>query len=428
MGDQTRSELLGQAIIDATELRKAALKNAEELLVKRYSSVIEESIDSMLQEEDELLLGQNQEDPMASAGGMPPADPGMGGGMDAGMGGGAPALDIGADSPMDMPGMGGDAPAAAPANKEVEASKGATDVLKKLPTAAEASAPEITITLGDVIGNPEEGGEEGVDQTDEENIEDTLGDDNLVEPASGDDLMNLQEIKDILSEMTKVDVPDQHSGWQIGVNKEDAERRMEEKNLKDKLQEDEDCDSDCQPKDITMVNEDENCEEEENISTITEAVKIAIRESSKVFSKKINSLLSENKILREERTMYLQKVKKLKDVLSESNLLNTKLYYKNQVLQDPSLNERQKNEIVEAINKTDSKEKVKTIFEIRTSFGNAPVKRAGSKDELRAILESKNYLQTYPQRKQTETDNDLMLEERIKNRAQILAGIKKDED
>jgi hypothetical protein len=54
------------------------------------------------------------------------------------------------------------------------------------------------------------------------------------------------------------------------------------------------------------------------------------------------------------------------------NLQNAKLYYKNQALGSVSLNERQKNNIVEAISKAGSVDKVKIIFEtLQSAVGSS---------------------------------------------------------
>ena len=53
----------------------------------------------------------------------------------------------------------------------------------------------------------------------------------------------------------------------------------------------------------------------------------------------------------------------LKNKLNETNLVNAKLLFKNKALMNPSLNERQKNKIVEALSNASSVEETKTIYE-----------------------------------------------------------------
>jgi len=53
----------------------------------------------------------------------------------------------------------------------------------------------------------------------------------------------------------------------------------------------------------------------------------------------------------------------LKNKLNETNLVSAKLLFKNKALMNPSLNERQKNKIVEALSNASSVEETKTIYE-----------------------------------------------------------------
>ena len=57
--------LLEQAIVDAQELKEAALKSAESAILEKYSADIREAVDNMLEQEEEI-------DPLsAMMGGMP---------------------------------------------------------------------------------------------------------------------------------------------------------------------------------------------------------------------------------------------------------------------------------------------------------------------------------------------------------------------
>ena len=70
------SNLLEKAIVDAKALKEAALKNAEQLVIEKYSDEVKQAVTRLL-EQDDLGMG---------------ADPGMG--LDTG-------LDTGADLGMD---------------------------------------------------------------------------------------------------------------------------------------------------------------------------------------------------------------------------------------------------------------------------------------------------------------------------------------
>ena len=44
--------LLKQAIVDAANLKEAALKNAEQMILEKYSTEVKTAIDSLLEQED----------------------------------------------------------------------------------------------------------------------------------------------------------------------------------------------------------------------------------------------------------------------------------------------------------------------------------------------------------------------------------------
>jgi hypothetical protein len=51
------SDMLKQAIIDANALKEAAIKNAETLVIEKYSNEIKDTIDKLLSEEEAMALG-----------------------------------------------------------------------------------------------------------------------------------------------------------------------------------------------------------------------------------------------------------------------------------------------------------------------------------------------------------------------------------
>jgi hypothetical protein len=46
------SSLLEQAIIDAKQLKEAALKNAENLVIEKYSNEVKQTVQSLLEQEE----------------------------------------------------------------------------------------------------------------------------------------------------------------------------------------------------------------------------------------------------------------------------------------------------------------------------------------------------------------------------------------
>jgi hypothetical protein len=69
------SSMLEQAIVDAKSLREAAIKNAEETLVEKYSDDIKEAVEKLLEQDDQLMPA---EPPMLPDIGGAPEEAGLG--------------------------------------------------------------------------------------------------------------------------------------------------------------------------------------------------------------------------------------------------------------------------------------------------------------------------------------------------------------
>jgi len=86
-------------------------------------------------------------------------------------------------------------------------------------------------------------------------------------------------------------------------------------------------------------------------------------------------LVFENNHLKEKLQNYENVVGQLKESVTGVNLSNARLLYTNRVLRNTSLNERQKDKIVEAISKAGSVPEAKTIFETLQSTVESTPKR-----------------------------------------------------
>ena len=73
MGDNDMSSMLDQAIVDATALKEAAMKNAEAAIIEKYSQEIRQTVDSMLNEGAEENVDYAAESPPELTGA--PSDP-----------------------------------------------------------------------------------------------------------------------------------------------------------------------------------------------------------------------------------------------------------------------------------------------------------------------------------------------------------------
>ena len=126
--------------------------------------------------------------------------------------------------------------------------------------------------------------------------------------------------------------------------------------------------------------------------------------------------VQESKKLEDENKKLKELIYAMKEKLDESILSNAKLLYTNQTLTSASLNERQKNKIVESIQDADSVEEAKVIYETLQSAAG-PSTRKNPKSLSEAI--SRPSLNV-PRRRRENSRGESV----VKNRFQKLAGIK----
>jgi len=156
----------------------------------------------------------------------------------------------------------------------------------------------------------------------------------------------------------------------------------------------------------------------ENHTKLNETYKSTINENenkketiSDKAKKRFESLKKENKNHR-------QLVLTLKEKLDEANLSNVKLLYTNRVLNSISLNERQKDKIVEAVSKAGTVEEAKTIFEtLQSAVEGASSSKKASKSLNEAVANNSSAF--LPRREVKNSDPSLV------DRMQKLAGITK---
>ena len=98
-------------------------------------------------------------------------------------------------------------------------------------------------------------------------------------------------------------------------------------------------------------------------------------------------------------------------------MLNAKLLYQNRILDSVSLNERQKDRIVEAIQNTNSVEEAKVIFEtLQSTVGTA--NRHKAPESLNEVV-TRSSSAFLPRKEEKRKDNDPFAE-----RMKALAGLK----
>lgn len=107
--------------------------------------------------------------------------------------------------------------------------------------------------------------------------------------------------------------------------------------------------------------DEEEVEESEGVDV--DALESGFQKKEEALKNIINQMAERLKAHESNETNYKSVIHRMTTRLAEVNLSNAKLLYTNRVLTNTSLNERQKNKIVESIESADSVTKAKTIFE-----------------------------------------------------------------
>ena len=150
---------------------------------------------------------------------------------------------------------------------------------------------------------------------------------------------------------------------------------------------------------------------------LAQAAATEAREENDELRKAVEELSESNTNLKKSNKTLKETVLKMKDAFDEMSTSNAKLLYTNRILSSPSLNERQKESIVEAINKAGSVDEAKVIFETLQSTGGTSRRRQAPKSLSETIQRSSTTVlpRRQPEKRTTDTAID---------RLQILAGIK----
>ena len=156
----------------------------------------------------------------------------------------------------------------------------------------------------------------------------------------------------------------------------------------------------------------QDSERRERHDEMQKAIK-KLQESNEKLENNINNAKRDKKEL-------INAVGKLKDKLNESNLANAKLLYTNKVLMTDSLNERQKNKIVEALSNSESVEEAKVIFETLQSATGSTIKNKKPESLSEAMNKTTSTLILSHRKRDREntTQNDSSVD-----RWKILAGL-----
>jgi len=326
--------MLEQAIVDAKALKEAALKNAEQAVIDKYSTEIKAAVEELLESNESLeTINEDMEIPYAS-------DP-----------------DLTEDKPVEM---------------ELEFEFNPEDFrldLESIKAQAEADPesageqPQDTESLAQDVGlgsdepmeaEPAGGGDMG-------------GLEGLLQEGEEDDLINellslLEEDEDmIIDESLVVDVGEVKHGHFVtdnGARKYDAEMEMAAQQ-----------------------------------ST-------AHKEAADELEKQVGELKNSVLMYQDKQDQMRSVLDDMKGKLEEMVLQNARLLYSNKVLRDASLNERQKDKIVEAIATAETLKEAKTLYTTLKETTVGTRKERGPKS-LSESVQRKQVLSAHlPRRKQ----------------------------
>ena len=377
------SNLLKEAIVDASALREAALKNAESSVIDKYSAEVRATLNQLLEQDD--LMGMDL-DAVADAGAADPM------GADAG-----PDPIAGAEEPA----MGAAPEAADPAAAASPADESLEEDLEDVPVAA-------TDNIGDMDG---------------QNLKDIPGEGDPVEVTL--DLGTLKESVAALQAEIEEDLTFDEYTLIDMLKEEAAEDEKEGVNaaemsgdddagIDSAAEEDADAADSSGPKGSTIAEDEEIGISDDMIDEIAERLTVdmgatlsgwagrssesikyelaralAARRSTDVqddldiMRKAQEELVFENKRLKGRLSQYEQVTGELKETLQTVNLSNARLLYTNRVLRSTSLNERQKTKIAESISKADSVAEAKTIYNtLQSTMEEAPKRAPQSLSEV----------------------------------------------
>ena len=357
--------LLKQAIVDAANLKEAALKNAEQLILEKYSNEVKTAVDSLLEQEEAPAPGT---DPAATA--EEDAEP-------------TQFEEENVITPSYMEGEAitskdGETSFATPDEGEtIDINISPEELAQFLRDAEQNDVGQyIDPKLDDLQNQLDDEVEVDITQLADLADEEELGmDDDEIELPD-----NLEDLEKMVAEALNVDYKPQPHGQIGGLEQVEYEAAIDmalAKAMSDEMQ-------------------DENEELQNNLEELEEEVK---------------NLTTENKKF---KSVTLQ----LKDKLEESIITNAKLLYSNRVLISASLNERQKKQIVEALTKAHTVDEAKTIYETLQSTVAASKSAPQSLSE--AVNRQAGRSTTLPRRSPKKEN----LNEGALSRMQRLAGIK----
>jgi hypothetical protein len=385
--------LLKEAIADAKAVRETALANAKIALEEAFTPKLQRMLSAKLAQEDgepeaaedeDLEEQADTEEPMEDTSDLPAEESGDEAYEDDGVEDGMSEDEVDENDDMEEPmedtsPMGEGEEAEEDEDFEEDEDLPAEDELpaEEDEEAYEDDELDLEAIIRELEADADEDEEPVAEQSDSSDIGE---DDNVVEPAEGDD-----EEKDETDD----------SSAAPGAENEDDE-------VVDDLDEGEEAEEDEEPLDLeSIIKELEDEMEGEEAEEDEEPAE----ESAKAKLAKVNADLAEHRKV----------VRYLSSKLHEVNLLNAKLLYTNKLFRAHSLKENQKLRVIETFDRAKNLREVKLVFTtMAESFGSTP----GKKRRMTENVASRPTASTKPSRKVI-TEGQVLA-----NRFKKLAGIK----
>jgi hypothetical protein len=310
------SSILEEAVIHANTLREAAIKNAEQIVIEKYSSDIKDAVEKLLEGTEEVM----QSIPYAHEELLTTEE---------------------TSKPVELP------------LKDVTGK----DELKE----------ELDIDIDNIKSLLGESSEEDDDEDGEEESalkETQMSPDGDYEEESLYEVESFDDEEEDEGELEEGDI--YHFGSNIHQEEED------ESNLGESIH----FDTKVVPTGWMGANQ-ATLGEAELVDMVARIAKESMEEERKAHKEEVKKAQKEKEAMKakldesnKKLNQLTQVVQSLKDKLVESNTTNGKLFYTNCVLKDPSLNERQKEKLVENLSKAESLEQAKVIYETLNSVGS----------------------------------------------------------
>jgi len=361
------SSMLEQAIIDAEQLKETAQRTAEEAVIEKYQSEIKNAVDAILEqqivEQEEAAMVIDEE---------------------------------GAKVVEDLP------------SAQLDEEDNIVEInLDKLEEMIAQEVEEGTISASDMLEREEvlEDLEEELDEEIEldEDIDDLLEDEELDEDLSLEEII-AETLEDMLSEDDDI-LEEDEDLFEEEEAEEDKESKGEKKTKSLAKQ--------APPHDEITQADFKNLKP--GVKYVKESSKL--QRENKTLIKEQTRMSSKVQLLENKLDKYGTVINQLKQKLDESNLTNAKLLYQNRILNSISLNERQKDKIVEAISNATTVEEAKIIFETLQSAVGLQSKKDKKQESLNEVVTRSS--SAFIPRKEVKPSTDA-----FSDRMKRLAGLK----